>query len=416
MARIVLATLGSLGDLHPVIALAVELRERGHTPEIATSESYRERVTALGFGFHALHPDLLSQGEHIIVDIMDGPRGTERLMREQMFPAVRTMYADLERIVAGADLLVSSELIFAAPIVAAMRPIRWASYQLAPISLFSLHDPPILATPEIIRWIQRGGLLHRVVKRLAKLISNFWAKPVRDLRRELGLPRGKNPLFDGKFSPQLNLAMFSAVLQAPQPDWPANTVQTGTLFYDETASSAALPEPVARFLAAGEPPIVFTLGSAAVYIPGEFYAESAKAAQLLGRRALLLIGKNAPPANLPDSVLAWDYLPFAQIFPHAAAIVHQGGVGTTAQALRAGKPMAVVPFAHDQFDNAGRVARLGVGCEIHRRKYTAATAARALAALLENPRTAAAAAAVAERVRAERGAKSAADAIERVLA
>ncbi|MES2691975.1 MAG: glycosyltransferase [Verrucomicrobiota bacterium] len=415
MARIVLATYGSLGDLHPALALALGLRERGHRVIVATSGMYREKVSALGLGFHSLRPDLLAQGEHIIADIMDGPRGSERLMRDHLFPAVRQMHADLLPLVSDADVLIASELVFPASIFAATHGLRWISYQLAPVSLFSLHDPPVLPAPDAVRWLQRGGWLHRPVRVLGKLISHPWWRPIREFRAELGLPPGGHPLFEGKYSPLLNLALFSRVLGPPQPDWPSKTVQPGFLFHDEARDYAALPPAVAEFLAAGEPPIVFTLGSAAVYVPGDFYAESARAAQTLGRRALLLLGKNPPPPNLPPSILAWDYLPFAQIFPHAAALVHQGGVGTTAQALRAGRPMLVVPFAHDQFDNAARVCRLGVGRELSRARYTGPRVARELAALLRNPSTITQAGHLSAEIRAEQSLPTACTAIERVL-
>src|SRR3954471_12352925 len=119
MARVVFATIGSLGDLHPTLAFALGLKARGHQVEIATSESYREKIRALGLGFHPLRPDLLSEGEHIVAEIMDGARGSERLMKERIFPAVRQMHADLTPVVTGADLLIASELVTAASILAA---------------------------------------------------------------------------------------------------------------------------------------------------------------------------------------------------------------------------------------------------------------------------------------------------------
>jgi UDP:flavonoid glycosyltransferase YjiC (YdhE family) len=177
----------------------------------------------------------------------------------------------------------------------------------------------------------------------------------------------------------------------------------------------ALPAAVEIFLAAGESPIVFTLGSAAVHIADDFFAQSARAAQRLGRRALLVLGQNVPPPDLPPTILACDYLPYAQIFPHAAAIVHQGGVGTTAQALRAGRPMLVVPFAHDQPDNAARVTRLGVARTLPRWRYRAPQIARELAALLGDASVTRAAADIGQTVRAERGVAAACDALEKTL-
>ena len=108
---------------------------------------------------------------------------------------------------------------------------------------------------------------------------------------------------------------------------------------------------------------------------------------------------------------------YAQGYYYAApAIVHQGGVGTIAQAMRAGRPMLVVPFAHDQYDHAARLTRRGIGLTLERGRYTEARATARLRRLLEDPSFAARAAEIGARVRAEHGALRAAEAIEQVLA
>ncbi len=416
MARIVLATFGSLGDLHPVLALALELRRRGHRVEIATSAFYQEKIAAAGLGFHALRPALSVPDERMVRRVMDGRRGSAYLLRDLMFPSVRDMHADLSRIVTGADCLVASELVYAAPLLAAQTGLPWVSYSLAPISLFSVFDPSLLPGPPGTHLVQSlGPGANHLLRLAAKAGTHSWWQPVRALRRELGLPPGGHPLFEGKYSPRLDLALFSPVLQPPQADWPAQTVQCGFPFHDEVAPEDALPPAVTEFLARGAPPVVFTLGSSAVHMADDFYVRSVQAAQQLGRRALLLVGKNLPPPDLPDSILAWDYLPYAQIFLHAAAIVHQGGVGTTAQALRAGKPMLIMPYAHDQPDNAARVTRLGVARTIARSRYHPAQVAHELAELLATPDYARRAAEAGQRVRDERGVTVACDAIERQL-
>jgi rhamnosyltransferase subunit B len=413
MSRLLLATLGSLGDLHPMLGLALELRRRGHGVALATSEMYRSKVTALGIDFHPLRPDTSFVDTDLVRRVMDGGRGSGRLLHEFIFPAVRDIHADLAHAAAGADVIVASELIYAAPILAAQTGVSWISYSLAPFSLFSACDPSVAPFPG-------GGLMAalpsftvRGLQHVARLLTRSWWRPVRELRRELGLPAGGHPLFEGKFSPRLDLALFSAVLAPPQRDWPRQTVQTGFCFFDEAPN--ALPEHVETFLRAGDPPIVFTLGSAAVYLAENFYNESAAAAQALGRRAILLVGENPPPPALPPNILAWDYLPYAGLFPRAAAVVHQGGIGTTAQALRAGKPMLVMPFAFDQFDNGARVARIGAGRVIARKKFAAASATRELDLLLRDPRFASAAAGAAGALALEHGTRTASDEIERVL-
>jgi UDP:flavonoid glycosyltransferase YjiC (YdhE family) len=414
MARLLFATFGSLGDLHPVFALAGELRRRGHSVTLATSTYYEPRIRALGLDFAPLRPDISVVDPALVRRIMDGPRGTRFLLRDLVIPAVRDMLADLERAAAGADLLIASEIIYAAPLLAERRRLPWVSYTLAPLSYFPVFDPCVPPLALAGEWTHRlPPAVVRTSNFLAGLTTSSWWRPIRELRRELGLPPGANPLFAGKHSSLLDLALFSPELQRAQPDWPASTRQTGFCFFDEP--SAPLPEPVTRFLAAGEPPILFTLGSAAVFGAGDFYAVSARAAQLLGRRALLLLGSNPPPPGLPPTILAWDYLPFARVFSHAAALVHQGGIGTTAQALRAGRPMLVVPFAHDQFDNAARAARLGVGRVVSRRRYHPERVARELQALLGSAAVVESASAIDRRLQVEAGTTAAGDALELAL-
>jgi UDP:flavonoid glycosyltransferase YjiC (YdhE family) len=420
--RIVFATYGSLGDLHPVMAIGRELRQRGHRVVIASSGVHRERVEAAGLGFHAARPTLSPDDKELLRATMDAAKGPERVIRGVMMPALRDSHADLKAAIeadGGADLLVTSEIAFAGPILADQLGIRWASTVLAPISFFSQYDPPVLPALPGLRSIQQVAprALNRWLLALGRRMAAGWAGPVHEFRRELGLRPVEHPIFGGKHGRDLVLALFSAVLAEPQPDWPRNTVLTGFAFYDRLEPRAGLSPELQQFLEAGTPPIVFTLGSAAVFDAGRFFVESAEASARLGRRAVLLIGfdpSNVPPHPLPDGVVAVEYAPFSELFPRAAAVVHQGGVGTTGQALRAGRPSLVMPYSHDQPDNAARAERLGVARTIDRRRYTARSAAAALRPLLEDGTYAARAASVAERVRTEDGARAAADAIERL--
>lgn len=205
--------------------------------------------------------------------------------------------------------------------------MRWASSAMVPMSFFSVYDPPVLAPfPALAKLYKLGLIVNRGVLNFAKWVSNSWADPIRQLRQELGLP----PIHTNPFL----VALFSSIFGQPQPDWAKNTIVAGFTFYDGTQTEAELAPELQQFLDAGEPPIVFTLGSAAVMNAGNFYQESLDAVKQLNRRAVLLIGNNPPLKDLPANVLAVNYVPYSQIFPHACAIVHQGGIGTTAQALR----------------------------------------------------------------------------------
>ena len=162
---------------------------------------------------------------------------------------------------------------------------------------------------------------------------------------------------------------------------------------------------------------MFTLGSSAVWVAGDFYQTSIAVAQKLGRRALLLAGEAAPElrAQVPTSIGVFDYAPHSIVMPRAGINVHQGGVGTTGQALRAGRPMLVVPYGQDQPDNARRCEELGIARTIPRRRFNAERLTRELSALISNPAYATRAAAIGATVRAERGTDTACDAIESVL-
>lgn len=418
MSRIIVTTIGSLGDLHPKIAIAVELRKRGHDVAFATHKEYQAKIEALGFEFHRLRPDNTALNDpQEMARMMDVQTGSEYIVRKWVCPSLREMYADLMQSVKSADFIFAGEGVVAARLVAEKLGIRWASSAMAPISFFSVYDPPVLAPfPFLAKLRGFGAIANRGVINFAKLVSNSWAEPVLQFRRELGLPAlVGNPFIDDKFSPYLTIALFSPVLAKPQPDWATNTVVAGSTFYDGSHNGAAITPELKQFLDTGEPPIVFTLGSAAVMAPGNFYQESIQAARLLNRRAVLLIGKNPPPENLSKDILTVSYAPYSQIFPYACAIVHQGGIGTTAQALRAGRPTLIMPYSHDQPDNAARVERLGTSRTVSRNRYLASRVAKELRELLENPTYTTKATEIGWMIQAENGVSVACDAIEKQL-
>jgi UDP:flavonoid glycosyltransferase YjiC (YdhE family) len=417
--RIVLSNIGTFGDINPLIAIALELKRRGHTPVMAVPAVFEPKIVPLGLEFHAVRPDIDPTNSILVEMVYDVKKGTEHGLRDFLFPSLRQTYDDLldaatkpER----ADLLLLGELNYAGPLVAEVTGIKWASYVLAPLSFFSAFDPPVLPPyPRLARADKAVPGFGRAIRRLARFMSRKWPQPIYDLRAELGLPKGANPLFDAKHSPYLVLALFSRVLGTEQKDWPDNTKITGFCYYDADAGNAALEPHLEEFLAAGEPPLVFTLGSAAVLAAGNFYEFSAKAAIKLGVRAVLLIGndpRNQLRQALPATICVAEYAPYSKLFPRAALVVHQGGVGTTGQCLRAGKPMLIMPYSHDQPDNARRMRRLKVARVIQRGNYTPIRVTRKLKAMLAEPLFARRAEQVARRLEHEDGVRSACDALE----
>ena len=421
--RIVISTFGSFGDVHPYVAIALELKARGHRPLIATSEIYREKMDAAGIEFHAVRPDMPSYDEseelqRLVERLMSAKEGPEAV-GDLILPHMRDIYSDLDEATKNADLLLTHPLPFAGTMIAEKRRLPWISSVLAPASFLSVYDPVVPPQwPWLYHLMKLSPWVGRGVMALATIKLDQMAKPIYDLRKELGLPRGGQPLFEGQHSPTRVLALFSKLLGKPQPDWPANTVVTGFPFYDrrDFFGETKMPEGITEFLDAGPPPIVFTLGSSAFWVAQNFYRDSIAAAQALGRRALLLIGheRNKPP-TLPDDAAAFEYAPFGEVLPRACAIVHQGGVGTTGQGMRSGKPVLIVPHAHDQFDNAARVARLGCGRVLPRPRYNATSATHELRVLLDNPSYSDRAVDVGQTVSEEHGTKLAADEIEKVM-
>jgi rhamnosyltransferase subunit B len=416
--RIVLSTLGSYGDIHPYMAIAMELRARGHEPVIATSELYREKIEAAGLEFAPMRPHIpppREQDQAMMENVMNPRSGSGFLLNEMLLPFIREGYADLLQAVDGADLLLTHPIAFAGPLVAQKTGIPWVSSVLAPVSFFSAYDPPL---PPFWPWMRHVQILGpRFVAGFFNQIKKLFRNKTYDqFRLELGLPDRGNPVFEGQHSPKLILALFSELFAQPQRDWPPQARVTGFAFYDGQHELEMPPELVG-FLDNGPPPIVFTLGTSAVWVARDFYRESIAAAKILNRRAVLLIGdeRNQPVESLPPWLIAVNYAPFEVLLPRACAMVHHGGIDTTSQGLRAGIPTLIVPFAFDQPDNAAHAAGLGVSRTLPRRKYRATRVARELDILLTAADYARKANDVGKLLRHERGASVASDLIEQVL-
>lgn len=427
MARVVLCTYGSLGDLHPSLALAVELRRRGHQAVLVTHAVFRSRVEALSVEFQPLSPDFeLSALDRtrMIARVMHARAGPLYLINELVLPFLQQNYEEISAAARGADIIVSHSLTLAAPMVAEQQGIPWLSAVLSPIVYASAYDLPVPSWGPRCEWLRRlPPPLLKVPLRLLKRQVNHYFEPVNQLRRKLGLTVLPAP-FMGHHSPWGSLALFSRVLGRPQPDWPQPCWQTGFCFHDESAfpnpqsaisnlPSESLPPDLETWLHAGPPPVVFTLGSAAVFHPGSFWDCSVQAIRRLGRRALLLVGPveaELAGAMEPDIRLV-EYVPYHRLMPRAALTVHHGGIGTTGQVLRAGCPMLVVPQSHDQQDNGARVRRLGAGLVLEREHFDVAHLSRALQ-LLEDPRFAYAARQAAGEIEREPGTAAAATVID----
>ncbi len=421
-----LTTFGSFGDLHPYMALGLELQARGHQAIIGTSELYRAKVESAGLEFMPLRPDLPSVADagDFARRVMHERHGTEVVIRELALGSLRESFEDIQKAAVGCDLIVSHALTYGSPMVAQSMGIPWVFVALQPVILFSAEDASV---PPNVPWaigFRRvfGAKAYRVLMDLGMRPYQAWAEPIYKLRSELGLPPSPsgNPILRGQYSPFLNLALFSRALAPPASDWTDGTVQTGFAFYDSyDAMQPPMSAELREFIEVGDAPLVFTLGTAAVRHAGNFFEQSIDAARRVGRRAVLLTGVETGNAAMlkaaPDFFVA-DYAPYRELMALGAVNIHQGGIGTTGQALRAGKPMLVVPFAHDQLDNAARCVRLGVAEMLPRGKYNASSAAKQLARLLSDPDYRTNAENASRLIAEENGTITACDAIEKLPA
>lgn len=423
MARIVFSTLGSLGDLHPYLAVARELAARGHAPVIATHPFYRARVENAGLGFAPVRPDMSEYGDpaEVMRKAMDLHHGSRWILEHVVLAKLTESRDDLVAACEGADLVVSHVLTLTTPLVAEKLGVPRVHSVLQPLTMYSCTDPPVLPGmplhDQAMRW---GPGAWRALYAIMRASSAPWFAPLARMRREMGLPPAAAHPMLGLSHGVPTVAMFSRVLAEPQPDWPRPTTVTGFCVHDRDGAGGGMSDALRAFLDAGEPPVVFTLGSSAVFDAREFWDVAARVSRALGVRAVLLTGGDGP-AERPDlddgdRVLAVPYAPHSELFPRASAAVHCGGVGTTGQALASGRPMLVMPYSHDQPDNARRCARLGVARVVRRDDWREGRVARELGALLADAGAAARATEVGAAVRAERGAAAAADALEAALA
>jgi UDP:flavonoid glycosyltransferase YjiC (YdhE family) len=395
--KVVLATVGTLGDLHPFLALALALRDLGFVPVMACAAEYRAKIEAAGIAFHAVRPSYADVQRELGMDRAELTRQTlaqgRFLFRKLLFPDLRATYDDMVGATANAAVVLTSSLAFAARLAAEKRGIPWLAVVLQPMMFVSAYDPPVLPRVEWLSTIMRrlGPAPRAYVLNFVKAAVGRMCKPVHKLRAEIGLPpTRRNPLADGQFSATGAIGLYSTVIGDVQPDFPQRTVVVGFAFYDSEDGAAARLDPQLRaWLDDGDAPLVFTLGSLIVNSPGTFFRESLDAARRLRRRAVLLVGGRGAPdlsTTQGEGICIRPYVPYSMLFPRAAAIVHQGGVGTLAQALAAGRPQLIVPFIADQLDNAARAERIGVARTISPDRYTAATAAAELEALLGDAR------------------------------
>jgi rhamnosyltransferase subunit B len=382
--RVLLIPIGSHGDVHPFVSVGRALKDRGHSVTVITNPHFEGLVARLGLEFAPLGTEQQFLEAIANVDLWSPMEGFRTVLRytadaiEPVFDLIRERYEPGNTVV-GAQVTA-----YGARVAQEVLGVPMATIHLQPAVILSAIEPPVLPMYGLLRRLPVAA--RRWFFRLAdrQIVDPLLAPRLNAFRRQFGL-EPISRVMQWWHSPRRVLGLFPEWFCPPQVDWPPNVVLTGFPLYDEQ-DLHGLPEDVAGFLDEGEPPVAFTAGSAMRHCR-DFFEAAAHACVKTGRRGVLLTRFiEQVPAHLPTGVRHFSYVPFSRLFPRCAAVVHHGGIGTTAQALAAGSPHLVIPRAHDQPDNAMRLVRLGVGRTLSPGRVSASNLAHELSALLGTPR------------------------------
>ena len=386
MAHFLLTPVGSSGDVHPFIGIGRGLRARGHDVTMITAEPFREVAERAGFRFiqSASRAEFDELTRH--PDLWHSRKGLAVIL-QAIASRLQSSYALIEAAYEpGRTVLVAHALAFGARVFEEKHGAPAATIHLAPSifrSDFQMPAPvPGVDSSRWPAWFKRTAMW--AVDRW--LIDPHIVPALNRLRREQGLRPVSRVFKDWLHSPRRVIGLFPEWFAPVQPDWPPQLLLTGFPLYDETDAHAVNAD-LEAFLNAGQPPILFTPGSAN-RMAASFFAAALEATERLGRRALFLTAyPDQLPAALGPNVRHETYVPFSQVLPRCAAIVHHAGIGTSAQALAAGIPQLTMPMGFDQPDNTTRLWKLGAASWVVPNRFNGERVAKELAALLDNPRT-----------------------------
>lgn len=354
-------TIGTTGDVHPFLYLARGMHTAGRRVSVITHSYHAALVRAAGLPFIGLGNDEEYLQLLANPDLWDSKKSFSALMAdysdrlEQIDAAIRSSGT-------GPKVVVCHPFVVPAATISREQGAVLAvvAAYLAPANLKTCHDPLTIGDSTIPRWVPLG-----MRRALWWLVEKRWIDPVavrqiNVLRTRRALPPVHSLLGHVAQSPDLALTLFPTWFAPGQPDWPQPMV-CGNFPLFEAHTQAGLAAELSEFLAQGAQPVVFTAGTGNLHA-SHFFACALAAVRQLGCRAIFLArDRGQVPFDLPATVLWQAYVPLAALLPRAASLVHHGGIGTTSEALRAGTPQLVVPFAWDQFDNGARIAALGVG-------------------------------------------------------
>lgn len=413
---VLIITIGGAGDINPFIAIGLALQRKGHDVVMLVNPFFERQIRDAGVGYRPLGElfDLRKIADS--PELMHERKGPRVALRKFLLPAIPIILDALEAAVheLKPDIVLSHPSAHGTRWICERLGVPWAVGVLAPITWLSRKDPGVLQswepdTPPL--WYVRSRFF--VGRWILRWLLD---RPLNPIRRRYGFPPQRDLFLADVRGGAVNLGLWSRHLRGPTSDDPPNGRICGFPWFDRDQDLEHPAAELDRFLSEGEPPIIFTLGTSVVHVGGNFYDHAAEACRLLGRRGLLLTRhEEYARRNLPNGVSAFTYAPFSTVLPRGCATVHHGGVGTMAQAMRAGRPTLIVPFAYDQFDHAARAKRLGVSVTVKRKQISPRSLAAALRTVLDDPDVVRRAEQLGKKLSEEDGALNAVTALEEAV-
>jgi len=417
VARIVLTSSGSTGDVNPIVAVAVELHARGHRVSLVLEQRLCASIARLGIAVRPMAGDLDAFFRKHIGTILraafpeTASTATSLFVRDYLVPNFEAQLRVLREACSDADVLVAPWLHHAASAAAEVAGVPWVTLVYSPIVIPSAYFtayPPFRRLPRRL-WMPANRFTWALGKRM---FGSILDDPVNALRARFGLPRRRHLAHEGSLSPHLTCAAITRALVQRPPDWPVDIEVTGFCFWDTPADWQPSPA-LEKHLQDGRPLVAIYFGSMAAEPFTLLYRTAVDAALRAGVRTIVLgISEDALGDYDRDRVLATKFAPFSAVFPFCRAAIHHGGIGTAARVLQAGLPSLVVPWGYDQFATAMMLDDAGATRSLPARRMSVTAATRSLEALLAGEHHRTAAAAIQRAIIAEDGPRTLADAIE----
>jgi rhamnosyltransferase subunit B len=360
--KVFIAAIGSDGDLLPMLGLGVELQRRGHKVMLVGNTMHERSVHEAGLDFLAVLTSAdFERFTARAKEANESGAGWVAFFQEMVLPAMVNTYLKVsERLVAQDTVLIGS------------------SHAIGLRLLQEKHGVPLVITRLQPESIEEAGASDAQMA----FFNRQFTQPLNHYRKRLGLAPISQRFDRWVMARERAVALFPPWFPDPRVDAPNQGHTVDFVFFDPA------PVPDTRqldlFLARHEPPIVFTQGTGNDNV-GEFFEVALRACALLDKPAIFLTRQRAKlPPNLPPNVMQLNYISLARLLPWTECIVHHGGIGTCAQALKAGIAQLVVPLGFDQHQNARRVECLGVGLQLERSNVVAENLAQQLDGLLKD--------------------------------